>query len=370
MRFLRSLTRHPRPLNSLPYLARLRRPLSLEILEDRALPSTLFVVPAATPADSTHFHDLASAAATASAGDTVQIEPGSAPGSAILTPPLTPLTIQGDPSFGPSTLPQVGSLTLVASHVVLNSLSLGTVNIANGAVGETITNSVVAAIAETAGPLGNGPNVINGNTIRSTVFLVNSGTPAGGDVVTNNAFLVSTVNSATLLSITDANNVLVQNNTFTGYALTALGAVGLLGIGVSDSVNVIIINNDITLTRSGAAAVGFGGISVGTNLVATSVTIAGNRINTNSLGTAITTNEALAGGETIPEFVTAGNNNFVLNKVGVSIVGGVGMVERDISFNDLAAAEVARAAMTFTATPGDQVATLPSNSLLLALTSP
>ena len=49
---------------------------ALEGLEDRALLSTLFLVPATTPADATHFHRFQDAYGAAVNGDIIQVEPG------------------------------------------------------------------------------------------------------------------------------------------------------------------------------------------------------------------------------------------------------------------------------------------------------
>src|SRR5262245_50701401 len=75
----------------------------LEALEERTLLNNRFVVPVGIPANNqTSFATLQAALATPglTAGDVIQIEPGSAPGNLTNAslPAVANLTIQGDPS--------------------------------------------------------------------------------------------------------------------------------------------------------------------------------------------------------------------------------------------------------------------------------
>src|SRR5436305_1146554 len=82
----------------------------LEALEERTLLNNRFVVPVGVPFDNTtNFATLEAALSTTGLviGDTIQIEPGSAPGNLFsAAPPVANLTIQGDPAAPLAALPQ------------------------------------------------------------------------------------------------------------------------------------------------------------------------------------------------------------------------------------------------------------------------
>jgi hypothetical protein len=295
----------------------------LERLEDRTVPSApaVFVVPSTTPADSTHFHDLASAVAASFAGDTIQIEPGSVPGPATIGAVLT--TIQGDPNYGPSSLPQVGALTLGASNDTLNNLDLSSVTISNGAYYAAIINCLVETVVQQFGSaLGNGGDTIDGSTITGSVTLGNAypGT-ASNDRVINNTFTMTFGGIA--LEIRGDSNALVKNNTFTGSvanstAIEVTSSPGTFTPGHIPPPGVSILNNAIALMQSGTI-----GISIQANLFLSSATIADNRISTSGVGTGIALN--VATGPLVPPQTllnaTVSNNNLVGSFVGISFSG-------------------------------------------------
>jgi hypothetical protein len=260
-----------------------------------------------------HFHDLASADVAAVSGtDIIQIEPSAVPGNATIDKVLT---VQGDPTVGPTSLPLLSSLTLGASKVVLNNLNLSSVNIDNGQVGETVMNSLVANVTESSGQLVNGGNVISGNTISGQVALgnpVSAGPAANGDLVTNNTFTFASLGGIPFnvgaLDLEQDNNTLVQNNT--------LRTPFLLGTGIvlNDSRGVSILNNNIIMPPPGYLAYA---IVVNALSAPTTVTISCNIISINKAGYAIATFQR--SGQKLS--VGIANNNLVQNAEGLLITG-------------------------------------------------
>jgi hypothetical protein len=287
------------------------RRLFLEKLEDRmVLSTTLFLVPASVPADSTHFHDLPSAVTAANAGDVIQIEPNSNPTASSLHIDKT-LTVQGDPANSPSSLPLVASTSgafypiLSANGIVLNNLNLGSVLIDDGQTGETISNSLVQSIGQLGGAGADGSNRIFNDTVTGSVSLGNPLGSASGDQVVNNNF-INTIASTLLLSVDNDNNALIQGNGFTSSGQ-------LSAIDVADSTSVSILNNTITLT--GSSTTGINVVSASRSL---SVTISNNRISTNNVGTGI----VLERNSSNTFSASVANNNLVLNLVGIAGKGG------------------------------------------------
>jgi hypothetical protein len=178
-----------------------RLPLRIEHLEDRTLPAMLFVVPSVVAVDATHFHDLQSAVNQASfdeapphgALDTIQIEPTSTPGGALVN--VFRLTIQGDPNFPAASLPQLAPMTLDDEQITLNNLNLTDVTLDTFADGENITHCVMYTLTEQSGGLGS--NFISGNTI--TTFLGAGGLHASGDQIVNNLFPAGPLSSSLAL---------------------------------------------------------------------------------------------------------------------------------------------------------------------------
>src|SRR5262249_42223441 len=103
-----------------------RTRLTIESLETRLMPASVFVVPITQPADSTHFYSLSEAVVGAGEAGTVTIEPGAAqdrPGVEVQVIQNF-ITIQGDPSVPASILPSY-SIELLAGNVHLTNLNLG-----------------------------------------------------------------------------------------------------------------------------------------------------------------------------------------------------------------------------------------------------
>lgn len=253
--------------------SRPRLRLAVEPLERRDVPATLLVVPLSVATDATHFHDLASAVSAAVDNDIIQIEPNSAPGGATINKLLT---IQGEPTSSPASLPQLGDLTIAASGDTLQNLNLHNVTINATFNNTTITSSLAAAITDSGGS-GNGFTTLRNNVFTDAVFLAGNTAGATNDLVENNVFARQTTSGFTVtMSVARANGTVIQGNTVT--------TSNFAGIGVSNSTNVSILNNIVRAPNAG-----LGGIVVGFVVlsgVSTSVTIADNVVETGS-GTGI-----------------------------------------------------------------------------------
>ena len=137
----------------------------VEVLEERTLLNNRFVVPLGVPVDnSTSFANLQAALTTAglATGDTIEIEPGSAPGNVVNADfttafsGATRLTIQGNPAVGLAGIPQF-TITDTVVIAAADTLNLNVANvglIASGALtlnGNTsITGSILTDVNSTA----------------------------------------------------------------------------------------------------------------------------------------------------------------------------------------------------------------------------
>jgi hypothetical protein len=155
----------------------------VEVLEERTLLNNRFVVPLGVPVDnSTSFANLQAALTTAglATGDTIEIEPGSAPGNVVNADfttafsGATRLTIQGNPAVGLAGIPQftiTDTVVIAAADTLnLNVASVGV--IASGSLtfsGNTkISGSILADVSSSAST----PFTLSGGTdilIDSTV---------------------------------------------------------------------------------------------------------------------------------------------------------------------------------------------------------
>jgi hypothetical protein len=282
----------------------------VEPLETRELPAAmLFVVPGNVPTDATHFYTLSNAIGAAAAGDTIQIEPNSAPGRADGVPGTNTvskaLTIQGDPADGPHNLPQVGELVISASGVTLKNLNLSSVELANGLSNTTVANSFVAAVDGEAGTGTGSSNVLIGNTVTFEVTLgdLNSSGDTG-DQVLNNTFLNAE------LSLFYQVSALVQGNTFAGTGPVGPGGTALF---VNGGESLTIANNIFTVPADGAA------IYVGPPPFPNgrSGAIRDNAIDTDGQGTGIVFQKSAGQGLSWE----VEGNDLVRNLVGVRVIG-------------------------------------------------
>jgi hypothetical protein len=201
--------------------------LRLELLEDRTLLNSRFVVPTASADNVTNFADLQAALATPglNAGDVIQIEPGSAPGNIVNgdLPSVAGLTVRGDPTAALSAIPQFtvsDAFTVGAAQegFTFRHVNIGLIEQPNisppNLVGEliftadgTIAGSTIVNIG--AGnfpdPIGNlvefdgAADVLTGTTLanqgsdRVTDLLVVSPANGSSSIVSNNVFDMSNI---------------------------------------------------------------------------------------------------------------------------------------------------------------------------------
>ncbi len=269
-----------------------RVPLSLECLEDRVVPALLEVVPNVVANGSTAFPTLSQALAKAHSGDTIQIELGSAPGSATVS--VDNLTIQGNGPLGGAGALQasgtmVASLTLAANNTTVSNLFLGGATIGAGKTGERISNSIFSGsgggVSQTyssgAATTTNGNNTLSGNLFLAgaTVQLGNTvgsnNNTASNDTIANNLFLNSAAPAVFVANessgLTIANNRIEYTSPSGGSAiLTVVDSVGTItgnvlhanglnfaGLAIDDvsgdarTTNLTVSNNVITSSRIG-----------------------------------------------------------------------------------------------------------------------
>jgi hypothetical protein len=279
----------------------LSSPLRVEHLEDRNLPSTLFVVPSGVAADATHFHDLQSAVNQASFDeapprgmlDTIQIEPNSTPGPAFV--PVFRLTIQGDPNFPASSLPELFPLTLDDEQITLNNLNLSLVTLDNFADGENITHCLIGNLRELSGGLGS--NFISANTISGFTDLA-GGTLASGDQVVGNLMVGGPLN------LGDESNVLIQGNTFSVDGINVYASQGEI---VGNAIHARINHGD-----------GIKGIFVGSASLPSNLSIVDNTIDTAGTGVGIAT---VINPSDKPISLMIAGNDLVQNLFGIQSTG-------------------------------------------------
>jgi hypothetical protein len=281
--------------------------LQIEALEGRDLPSTWLVVPADQANGVNRFADLQSALDNRAlvAGDTIQIEPHASPGARGAIE--HPLTLCGDPAFGPGALPQLPQLELFVGGVTLRNLNLSRADIINGATGSTIEECLVQIIDENSGPKSVGSNVIASNIITIALGLGNpDGPAASGDQIVDNVFPNFTVNAP--IYVVHENNLVVQGNT-----LTSQGP-NLFAIVVADGQNDVVSDNRIEFSPGGPLC---SGIGVGNSDSDASYQLANNSISTAS-GTAVRVFK-----HTVAHTVSAvlSGNDLVRNDTGLSIGG-------------------------------------------------
>jgi hypothetical protein len=277
--------------------------LRVEVLEERALLSTWFVVPANQADGVTRFADLQSALDHALvAGDTVQIEPHASPGTGSISHPIT---LQGDPAVGPGALTQLGTLQFNGGGIKVRDLNLNNVEVMNGSTGNTIENCLAHAIVEDSGAMPVGSNRILGNTITGILDFGNPDGPAASqDQIIDNDFPNSIINAP--IFVQHENNLLVQGNTFTSQ--TTNHSAIFLSDGQNDMVSgnrisfspggmfdsgivVICANSDSSyvLVGNSISTASGDGIAVGKNSTAhtLNVSIAGNDLTQNGTGLSV-----------------------------------------------------------------------------------
>jgi hypothetical protein len=317
-----------------PAVSRPRRRPELEALEERLVMNNRLVVPAIQADNVTRFASLQSALTTAGLrdGDTIQIEPGSAPGgirNADL-PKIANLTIRGDPTVRAEDLPAVdindelllqsnqanwslinvhaechgGGLELFRtdatiaacfiSGVQTNGTAVINVDQASAAVlrdnhFESSDSTATVLIAVT--PTNNDQDLITGNTLlaqdqfHGILLTYEGGISANntavnvpvGDRIVHNRFLGNATTSVALLVLANSFNGLdIEDNTFLS---TAPRQTGLFVSGTNTAATVV--HNEFHLTGQDAECIAILGTAA--NQV-TDVAILGNRLDTAGQG--------------------------------------------------------------------------------------
>jgi hypothetical protein len=348
----------------------------LEGLEERTLLNNRFVVPIGAIVDNqTSFATLRAALTTPGlvAGDTIQIEAGSAPGiirNADL-PAIANLTIQADPAAGLFGTPQItitdpitigsnqagftlrgvnvsvtgtGALTLNANASLLGSVivnlgsSAAAITLAGSAdvlAGSTLVNDVPLPIHTAlvlVTPSAGSANRIDGNTFVANAPVDNllayqaSATVTIGDQVAHNTFIGSqgsnigamlavgaTINNVSSASIgglsIDANRFTDPDTDVTGILLDPVTPVGT-----------VISHNQIDL--SARSPLNRGIVVVAGAGTTTSANVSLNEINTVGSGTGLEVD--LAAGSTSTLKLKVEGNDFHNNRIGVAIVAPSG----------------------------------------------
>jgi hypothetical protein len=174
---------------------------AVEALEERLVMNNRFVVPVAQADNVSKFGTLNAALTTAGlqAGDIIQIEPGTAPGSIAALPALKNLTIQGDQAYQAANLPQ---FTLTADTAVDATRAGLVLRNANFKLDGQLDYQTDAAIFDC-------------NIVGDTQGIVLDQTT--GSVVARSMFVLANPNlDFTLLLVkpTDNSHALIEGNTF------------------------------------------------------------------------------------------------------------------------------------------------------------
>jgi len=259
--------------NRSPINVRPRARLTLEGLEHRLAPASVFVVPLTVIPDGAHFHTLASAVAAAGTSGTVTIEPGTTQDPTAVNVTQTGITIQGDPNVPGNILARY-DINVLANGVTLTNMNLGNVQMGGGFNTTSITKDLVRNITELTANSGNGGSQITQDTITGTVNLNGNVETVTGDLISSNTF--SSLSPTIVIMTASAGDFLIANQFFGNVP-------GQTAVQVSDSGTsaspTTVANNTITLF--GPASFGISVFQVGTS---TAVNVLNNAINTNGVG--------------------------------------------------------------------------------------
>jgi hypothetical protein len=244
-------TDRPRPAQS----ARNRFRPSLEALEERAVPSTFYVVPTNQATDASHVTSLQAAYnCLHSPGDVIQIEPNSTPGGFDDTQHAFgwsgEVAVQGDPNVPLAALPQLDNIAVGYSMWGHHNA---------GFEFKHINLSSVSALST--------PILMLGDGISQSVVLTK-----GFGNIENCQFHNSSSSTAGMLQLLQADGTLVEGNSFTS------SVNGDLAILVRGSQQVVVQSNQIALTSGDNFDTGIfvmtGGrptsVSLNSNTIATS----------------------------------------------------------------------------------------------------
>ena len=287
--------------------ASLPRRLSLEQLETRTLPASIFIVPMTAPVDSTHVHRLAEAVVAAGPSGLVTIETGTTPDTATVTVAQPGITIQGDPSASVAALAaynvKIGANNVTLTHTNLNLLLIG-----NGFNHTIISRNTIGTLHQASAFTGDGFDLINQNTITGTVVLTGNRdkSPANDDLSFN-------VFNGGRLSLQSSGGVTVRGNQFNSGGPTG-AAITLANVGIQTA-PVTISNNFISF--AGPAGIEIDGGQPGERFA---LSLLNNTITTMGSGTGIAfvnTSTSVAFG--IGSILIQGND-FPGNSVGIAIL--------------------------------------------------
>lgn len=340
------------------------RRLGIEQLEDRLTPNNRFVVPLNVTADNvTNFHTLASALTTPglAAGDAVEIQPASTPGTlsnaAVAAIPASNVTIRGSAGYTPAELPLIqtaDAITVAAAWLTFQNVNLQINDtlrfIADGAirnsavtVGATVGNGLVFDTTYAAALQGN--TITNIGVVSGRSVVAFRPMPGSRNLVDGNTFRNDNVSSSTLLAYTygQDNQIfdVVSNNTFIGddaveasgsasYLLSVLGGAYMTvrnntfrdataetpAVFLQHPLAVQFTDNVFALTYPSAAPSGAALTISGSSTNLTTVFVQGNTFATGDTGRAV---DLLVGNAGIFNVIMRANT-FEGNKVGVHVV--------------------------------------------------
>jgi hypothetical protein len=345
-----------------PVKAPLRLRPQVEVLEERTLLNNRFVAPVGVAVDNvTTFANLQAALTTVglATGDTIEIEPGSAPGSVVnanfvtaFSGGATMLTIQGNPAVGLAGIPQftiTDSVLIAAADTLnLNVANVGLIG-AGGLVffGNTnITGSMLTHVSSTAFSTfefaGDSDNLINStvvNDVASANLLdVLSNNAAGSSNRIRGNTFVANVSTNNLIAYDGTNSVgvtdKVDGNTFVGVGMVSNGVVvvgsvasltiqnntfsGTMGVainqGKSTPGNLQILGNTVNI--SGVHPIGIE-LSSGNAGTTTSVIVSNNVLSSGGDGRGL---EIVVGQGALNASIQG--NDFHNNTIGVTILAG------------------------------------------------
>ena len=349
-----------------PVKAPLRLRPQVEVLEERTLLNNRFVAPVGVPVDNvTTFANLQTALTKVglATGDTIEIEPGSAPGDVVNADFTTAfgrgptmLTIQGNPAVGLAGIPQFtisDSIDIAAADTLnLNDANVGLVAVgdltfsgntnitgsmltdvnsispfpfvfeggSDNLINSTVVNDVVAkTVVDVETPATGSSNLIRGNTFVSSSSGITMDQLAywrGNDAivtdkVTGNTFVANSIISTGLFVNESITGLTVQNNTFSGSMIEGI-------VQIATPQNLQIVGNSVNLSYGPPHGIAISGGAAGTT---TSVTVSDNVVNTGASGTGLSIR--VLGGTLNVSFQ---GNDFHNNQVGVKITAGANSI--------------------------------------------
>jgi hypothetical protein len=245
----------------------------IEALETRLVMNNRFVVPVAQADNVATFGSLSAALTTPGlqAGDTIQVEPGSTPGSISALPAVQNLTIQGDPAFRPDNIPTFTVASTITVDAARAGLTLRGANVKLSGDLDYHTDARILdckisgdahrlILTETTG------SVLVNSTLSydagggNSNFVVVKPTTGSHNLIQGNSFVLNTPTQGFLVAYVAGSTPecvasdRIADNSFTATAATANGQ--LLNIGPSAIDGLMIDGNTFTSSVK-SLAVGF-----------------------------------------------------------------------------------------------------------------